>query len=381
MSEAAAILNLLGHSEKPPVAHNRMRRLAIVIGIDAYPPPQTRLRGCVGDARRFGRFLYSARGGSFEQVLPLMDRAANLAQLRRVFRQASESAWDQVVVYFSGHGSHQGILTWDGLMGFVELARSIRSIPARWHLLVLDACEAGAVHQHFDGVGGLPAPEDSAGIYLDLLRRAHPGLRVITAVDRQTNATERGAQGVFTTALLRAARDAWPDLGSRGVSAGRVFLNAAGILDREGDPLPQRSGGLDDFPLALTEVLQPLGGAGVHQRPWHLWGPPGGPLSARVDFAVRVIGRKLLPTFVHHVFHDGTGWSCASPSHRVIPQRNDEQLALFVSVPVGQLPTGRSVESLITVMDERDQIVGQHRVVQQPIQIPMIQPVRVVRSW
>lgn len=363
------------------MAHNGMSRLAIVIGIDAYQLPQTRLHGCVGDAQRFAYFLSSAQGGSFDRVLRLTDCAANLATLRKVFRVVARDVWDQVVVYFSGHGSHEGILAWDGLMGFTELAHSIRSIRARWHLLVLDACEAGAVHQHFEGIGGLPAPDDSAGIYLALLRRAHPGLRVITAVDRQTNATERGDQGVFTTALLRAARDAWPDLGPHGVSAERVFLDAAGILDREGDPLPQGSGGLDGFPLALTEVLQPLGGAGVHQEPLRLWVPHSGSLSARVDFEVRITGRKLLPTFVRHAFHDGIGWNCISGPERVIPRSNDEQHALFVSVPFGQLSAGRPVQSLITVMDERGQTVRQHRMVQRPIQLPVLQPARVVRSW
>ena len=363
------------------MAHNRMRRLAIVIGIDAYPPPQTRLNGCVGDAQRFGYFLQSARGGSFDRVLRLTDYAANLATLRKAFRLVARDVWDQVVVYFSGHGSQQGILTWDGLLGFTELARSIRSIHARWHLLVLDACEAGAVHQHFEGVGGLPAPDDSAGIYLELLHHAHPGLRVITAVDRQTNATERGDRGVFTTALLRAARDAWPDLGPHGVSAERVFFEAAGILDREGDPMPQGSGGLDSFPLALTEVRQPLGGAEVHQEPLRMWVPQGGPLSARMGVKVRITGRKLLPTFVRHSFHDDSGWSCSSRPERVIPGSNDEQVARLVSVPFGQLPAGRPVQSVIMVMDERGQAVGQHRVVQRPIHIPVVQPARVVRAW
>ncbi|MGZ3461393.1 MAG: caspase family protein, partial [Archangium sp.] len=269
-----------------------MQRLAIVVGINTYPPPQSRLLGCVRDAQRFARFLRSARGGSFEHVILLTDHFANLTKLREVFWWASMGAWEQVVVYFSGHGSYRGILAWDGLMEFAELALAIRSLRADLPLLVLDACQAGAVHHHFDGIGGLPAPDDSASIYLELLRRAHPGLRVLTAVDRQTNAKERNAQGVFTTALLRAACSAWPDLGQQGVSAARVLSEATTILLGNHDPLPQGSGYLDDLPIALTDVLQPLGGAGFHQEPMRVPVQPGAPLSARFEYTVRITGRQ-----------------------------------------------------------------------------------------
>ena len=38
-------------------------------------------------------------------------------------------------------------------------------------------------------------------------------------------------------------------------------------------------------------------------------------------------------------------------------------------------------EAIVTVMDERGQAVRQHRAVQQPIRIPVVQPARLVRSW
>ena len=360
-----------------------MKRLAIVIGIDAYAAPQSRLHGCVGDAQRFRRFLLSARGGSFEQVFILRDHFANLATIRDVFRRAATGPWEQVVVYFAGHGSYEGILAWDGLMGFAELASSIRSIRANWHLLVLDACQAGAVHYYFDGIAGLPAPDDSASIYLELLRRAHPGLRVLTAVDRQTNAKERNAQGVFTKALLEAACSAWPDLDQQGVSAASILSETAAILRGDGDPLPQGSGGLHDLPLALTDVVMPLGGAGFHQEPMKLVVPPGGPLSAKLEFAVRITGRQLVPTFLHHALHDGAAWNHTSTPALVEPQTNDDTRTLRVLVPVTKLPSGRNLQSVVTVVDERRQLVGQHRMDHPGLrlrQLP-VRPVRVLRSW
>ncbi|WP_375772944.1 caspase family protein [Archangium gephyra] len=366
------------------MAYIWMKRLAIVVGIDAYPPPQSRLSGCVRDAQRFARFLRSARGGSFEKVIFVKNESATLDNLRGVLRWASNDIWEQVVVYFAGHGSHQGLFAWDGLMEFTELAFAIRSIRADWHLLVLDACQAGAVHQYFDGVAGLPAPDDSAGIYLELLRRAHPGLRVLTAVDRQTNAKERDAQGVFTTALLKAACSAWPDLPQHGVSAARVLSEATTILLGNRDPLPQGSGYLDDLPMALTDVLQPLGGAGFHQEPMRVPVQPGAPLSARFEYTVRITGRQLMPTTVSHVVHDGADWSHTAAPLRVLPATNDVTEPLFVSVPLGQLPMGRSLQSVVTVVDERRRHVGQHRVNHPGLRLRRLappRPVRVLRPW
>ncbi|REG28645.1 caspase domain-containing protein [Archangium gephyra] len=361
------------------MAYIWMKRLAIVVGIDAYPPPQSRLSGCVGDAQRFARFLRSACGGSFDQVTLVKNESATLENLRGVLRWAANDTWEQVVVYFAGHGSHQGILAWDGLMEFTELAFAIRSIRADWHLLVLDACQAGAVHQYFDGVAGLPAPDDSAAIYLELLQRAHPGLRVLTAVDRQTNAKERNAQGVFTTALLKAARSAWPDLSEQGVSAARILSEAAALLHGNRDPLPQGSGDLDDLPMALTDVHLPLGGAWFRQEPMQLPAQPGAPLSARFEYTVRITGRQLLPTTVSHVVHDGAGWSHTAAPLRVLPATNDVTQPLFVSLPLGQMPMGRKLQSVVTVVDERKQHVGQHRANHPGLWLKQLAPLRPVR--
>ena len=339
----------------------QMRRLAIVVGINNYPQPQSRLRGCVPDAQRFAVFLHSVRGGSFQHVVLLKDRAATLARLRKEFRSASSGLWEQVVFYFSGHGSSQGILAWDGLMGFEELALSIRHLRAQWPLLVLDACQSGALHEHFDGIGGIPAPYDSSRIYLDALRRAHPGLRVLTAVDRQTLAMERNEQGVFTSALLKAARTTLPDLNRHVVSAARVFSEANEALWKDGEALPQSSGSLGDFPMALTDTVLPLGGAEFLQQPLRLVSQPGAPVSARFEFTMRLMGRRLLPTTVLHRVYDGAVWRDTSASIQILPRKNDETHKRVVVLPLHPLRLGRELYSVVTVVDEHNQCVAQHQ--------------------
>lgn len=354
----------------------QMRRLAIVVGINNYPQPQSRLRGCVPDAQRFAFFLQSSRGGSFDHVVLLTDGAATLARLRKEFRLASSGLWEQVVFYFSGHGSSQGILAWDGLMGFEELALSIRNLRAQWPLLVLDACQSGAIHEHFDGIGGIPAPYDSARIYLDALRRAHPGLRVLTAVDRQTLAMERNDQGVFTTALLKAARTTLPDLNTHVVSAARVFSEANEALWKDDEALPQSSGRLEDFPMALTDTVLPLGGAEFLQQPMRLVSQPGAPISARFEFTVRLMGRRLLPTTIHHRVYDGAVWCDTAASMQLRPSTNDQDHRRVVVLPLHPLRLGRELHSVVTVVDEHNQCVAQQQVDYPALRLVPLTPAR-----
>lgn len=358
----------------------QMKRLAIVVGINNYPPPQSRLRGCVPDAQRFAAFLHSARGGSFDHVVLLKDGAATLAKLRQVFRLASSGLWEQVVFYFSGHGSSQGILAWDGLMDFEELALSIRHLRAQWPLLVLDACQSGAVHHHFDGLGGIPAPYDPARIYLDALRRAHPGLRVLTAVDRQTLAMERNAQGVFTTALLKAARMTSPDLDTHVVSAARVFSAAYDSLWDDGEALPQSSGSLEDFPMALSDTVLPLGGAEFLQQPMRVVNQPGSPLSSRFEYTVRLMGRRQLPTAVLHRVYDGAVWRDTAASMQLLPRTNDEVYRRVVVLPLHPLRLGHELHSVVTVVDERGQCVAQNQMEYPALRLVRLTPPRPVAA-
>lgn len=342
----------------------KLRRLAIVIGIDRYPHPDERLHGCVGDARRFGLFLQSARGGTFDEVISLTDGEATLGNIRQWLSDAATQQWGQVVVYFAGHGAQEGILAWDELLYFSELAPAIMSIPAYWHLLVLDACHAGAVHDYFgfDGVGGVEkyAAVDAARVYLNLLRESHPGLRVITAVDRRSLSIERNAQGLFTTALLRAARLALPDLGPCGVSTGRVLSFARMILARQKAPMPQASGKLDDFPLAVTDLVRPLGSIAPRNIQLRWEQPDGGPLQACFEFSVDIHGRTLMPVWIQHELHDGMNHLNITDPTRVIPGNEPESLPYVVQVPAHWLPLGREVHSVVTVRDERKRVVGRH---------------------
>ncbi|MEO7160950.1 MAG: caspase family protein [Polaromonas sp.] len=87
------------------------RRLALCVGIDAYPAPEHRLGGCVNDARNWERTLVAL---GFETRL-LLDADASRATLERELdRLVGQSrAGDVIVFQYSGHGTQAPDLNGD----------------------------------------------------------------------------------------------------------------------------------------------------------------------------------------------------------------------------------------------------------------------------
>lgn len=345
-----------------------MRRLAIVIGINEYPKRAEWLRGCVGDAQRFAHFLCSARGGSLASVNLMLNREATYSKILALLARAARSGtWDQVVVYFAGHGSQDGILAWDQLIPFNNLANAIKSISARRHLLVLDACMAGAVHGYFEGLDGIKVGGvDVTRVYLDLLRRASPGLRVITAVDRHTQSIEIGERGVFTTALLRAATTAAPDINEYGVSARRIFAMTRALLQKGQAPLPESSGTLGDLPLALSDALHAFGEASPKVlRTWRK-PTPWGTSEWLFDFQVITRNRKFMPTTIRHMLLDRNGVAYHDNSHIITPESNNDESAVRDTISEDTLPLGRDILSIVITQDEFGRTLGQNLAAYKP---------------
>ena len=83
--------------------HSTGRRLALCVGIDAYPAPEHRLAGCVNDARSWERAL-SALGFETRQLLDLdASRAALDRELNRLVDECR--AGDVIVFQYAGHGT------------------------------------------------------------------------------------------------------------------------------------------------------------------------------------------------------------------------------------------------------------------------------------
>lgn len=87
------------------------RRLALCVGIDAYPAPEHRLGGCVNDARNWQRALGTL---GFETRLLLDADASRAALERELDRLVGQSrAGDVIVFQYSGHGTRAPDLNGD----------------------------------------------------------------------------------------------------------------------------------------------------------------------------------------------------------------------------------------------------------------------------
>jgi hypothetical protein len=138
------------------------RRIAIVVGVDAYEDPAfPDLKHAGDDARALAEVFQSRRGGGFDRVVLLEDpsRQAILDALRASATGLRRD--DQVVLYFSGHGTRvpdddrwrRFLVSADSAPTDLEataldldaLTRWFAALPAQRKALIVDAC--------FDGDG------------------------------------------------------------------------------------------------------------------------------------------------------------------------------------------------------------------------------------
>lgn len=102
---------------------------------------------------------------------------------------------DCALIYFSSHGSPEGIALADGLLTYDELAELLLGIGSVRPIVIVDACHAGAGFQPFPvrigGVGGLPDDMESA--WVSVVHGSTRGLRFFAAVSSEHGTCEEHA--------------------------------------------------------------------------------------------------------------------------------------------------------------------------------------------
>ncbi|EWT03135.1 peptidase C14 caspase catalytic subunit p20 [Intrasporangium oryzae NRRL B-24470] len=85
------------------------RLYAVLVGIDAYPPPIPRLAGCVNDVTAFAETLKGRTPAGTLELTMLTDGAATRAAVVEAIstQLGRASADDTALLYYSGHGSQQ----------------------------------------------------------------------------------------------------------------------------------------------------------------------------------------------------------------------------------------------------------------------------------
>lgn len=259
-----------------------MRVLAMGVGDD--------LEHAETDARRIARyFAHSALAPRARAELltgPLATCSAvrnRLALLR--WRSTPLLA---LLLFFSGHGSREGIWLADGMLSYIELARLLRATGIERILVILDTCHAGA--STIIGSDGKIASVSSD--FLAAMAAAAPGVRILASARAEEFSYESPLGGRFTSAFLRATECASTDMPGASTwlaSDAEVFRLTKKIMERRWGRVqtPTSYGPLGDFPLAQTQDRAVVGAVAI--------GPmvPSG--EAAMSALVSFTHRQLVP--------------------------------------------------------------------------------------
>ncbi|MGB3546476.1 MAG: caspase family protein [Saprospiraceae bacterium] len=198
----------------PPAAATRAggKVYALIVGVSTYSHMPV-LRFPDDDAYRIYGFLKSPEGGAVpdERLKILIDedatRANILGELRSLFRRAGPQ--DLVFIYFSGHGQPGAFLPidyngTDNKLYHRELRELLDASPARYKLLLADACHSGSLLSARDG----SEPTDILQRYYTELSKAAAGTALLmSSKSNETSLESSGLrQGVFSHFLIRGLK-------------------------------------------------------------------------------------------------------------------------------------------------------------------------------
>jgi hypothetical protein len=137
----------------PLAARAAPGRFAVVVGNNLGAPARARLAFAEKDADRFQRALREL--GDFPEDNVLLLRGARARDLRdaaaridaQVARARAAGARALLVVYYSGHAGAGGLELGPDTVSFDELRQLVARSPAETKVVIVDACEAGALTQ------------------------------------------------------------------------------------------------------------------------------------------------------------------------------------------------------------------------------------------
>jgi len=195
-------------AEPQPQPAVRLRRFALLIGVNDGGPGRARLRYATSDARSVARVLENL-GGVAPADLVFVDaptRAATLDGFQRVdaLMRASQTPGvrRELLVYYSGHSDEEGLLVGTERVSYDELRTRIKGLPAELRVAILDSCASGAFTR---GKGGVRRPPFLLDASADM--RGHAFL-TSSAANEVAQESDRIAASFFTYFLVSGLRGA-----------------------------------------------------------------------------------------------------------------------------------------------------------------------------
>ena len=208
-----------------------MAKRALIVGINQYDSVSS-LSGCVPDAEAMAHVLGRNGDGSLNFECRLMtspgSQPVTRANLRQQWRELFKDFKDDVLFYFSGHGTPTEVggylVTQEGTVDdpglpMEDIVTMANSSSARTVLLILDCC--------FSGSMGNPAGLQGNSLEEKALLRE--GVTILAASRSTEVAMEVGGHGVFTNLLLGALRGGAANVRGQ-VSAASMYAYAEAAL-------------------------------------------------------------------------------------------------------------------------------------------------------
>lgn len=237
------------------------RRLALCVGIDAYPAAP--LAGCRNDARLWQQTLRTL--GFEAEALFDPTRSQLVAAIEHLFSRAR--AGDQIVLQYAGHGTHVEDLDGDDSGG---------DTPGRDEALCpLDFSDGALLID--DDLGALIDSLDSRARLTLFMDCCHSGDNTRFGGQRQRARADARARYMPPTPQLLQAHRQWRSAHGGTRAAARAAHPELLFTACRSDQLAWESGGHGEFTLRATQVLGngggPLSARTLHQRVVEAFGP------------------------------------------------------------------------------------------------------------
>ena len=192
----------------PAASSVRLRRFALLIGVNDGGLARAKLRYATSDARSMARVLENLGGLSSSDLVFVSEpsRAAVLDGFTRVeaLMRAGHAPGvrTELLVYYSGHSDEEGLLLGPDRLGYDELRAHIKQLPADLGVAILDSCASGAFTR---GKGGVRRPPFLVDASVDM--RGHAFL-TSSAANEVAQESDRIAASFFTYYLVSGLRGA-----------------------------------------------------------------------------------------------------------------------------------------------------------------------------